>query len=236
MQKIRFVAREKPDARPDSKSLQKENSALSVTLVIYGDEERYYYFTGQGHHVSPFYPSALCHHRYPRVNLIAQSSGEPVTSGGSGGSEGKVGNFADGGRAIGCKLFKTIQAKLPPVDAAAEAPLGDLSFDQPQAPLSRTVCNELCPGERLSKGVSDGPPPSSFWLTDKLLVIENDRRVKLARPATSGVSRLEDRLGHFSRPVSKAVNLGNRDVRATCMEGGCTCDGHDGDAYPDHRK
>ena len=229
MQKIRFVAREKPDARPDSKSLQEENVRLSVTLVIYGDEERYYYFAGQGHHVSPFYPGALCRHRYPRANLIAQSSGEPVTSGGS---EGKVGSFADGGRAIGCKLFKTIQAKPLQVDAAAEGSLGDKSFDQPQAPLSRTFCNELCPGERLSKGVSDGSPPSSFWLTDKLLVIENDRRVKLARPATSGLSRLEDRLGHFSRPV----NLGNRNVRATCMEGGCKCNGHDGDAYPDHRK
>jgi len=59
MQKIRFVARGKPDARPDSKSLQKENTLPAilpgVTLVIYGDEERYYYFAGQGHHVSPFY-------------------------------------------------------------------------------------------------------------------------------------------------------------------------------------
>ena len=139
LQKIRFVAREKPDARPDSQSLQ-----LSVTLVIYGDEERYDYFAGQGHHVSPFY------FRYLRANLIAQSSGEPVQS------------FADGGRAIGCKLFKIIQAKPLPVDAAAEAPLGDPSFDQPQAPLFRTFCNELCPGERLSKGINDGPPPHHF--------------------------------------------------------------------------
>lgn len=168
--------------------------------------------------------------RYPRANLIAQSSGEPVTSGGS---EGKVGSFADGGRAIGCKLFKTIQAKPLLVDAAAEASsVIRLSISR-KRPFLKLFANEPCPGERLSKGVSDGPPPSSFWLTDKLLVIENDRRVKLARPATSGLSRLEDRLGHFSRPVSKAVNL---DVRATCMEGGCKCNGHDGDAYPDHRK
>lgn len=116
--KIRFVAREKPDARPDSKNLQ-----LSVTLVIYGDGERYDYFAGQGHHVSPFY------FWYPRANLIAQSSGEPVRAEES---------FADGGRAIGCKLFKIIQTKPLPVDAAAEAPLGDPSFDQPQTPLSRT--------------------------------------------------------------------------------------------------
>jgi hypothetical protein len=102
------------------KACRKRTVRLSVTLVIYGDEEHYYYFAGQGHHVSPFYPSALCRHRYPRANnLIAQSSGEPVTSGGS---EGKVGSFADGGRAIGCKLFKTIQAKLLLVNAAAEAP------------------------------------------------------------------------------------------------------------------
>jgi len=131
------------------------------------------------------------------ANLIVQSSGEPVrlklrTSGGS---------FADGGKAIGCKLFKTIQAKPLPVDAAAEAPLGDPSFDQPQAPLSR---NELCPGERLSKGVNDGPPPSSFWLTDEVASLSNHRRVKLARPATSSLSRLEDRL---SREYPRRLTL-----------------------------
>jgi hypothetical protein len=199
-QKIRFVAREKPDARPDSKNLQ-----LSVTFGIYGDKERYDYFAGQGHHVSPFY------FWYPRVNLIAQSSGEPVRAEES---------FADGGRAIGCKLFKIIQAKPLPVDAAAEAPLGDPSFDQPQAPLSRTFCNELCPGERLSKGINDEPPPSSFWLTDM--------RVKLARPATSGLSRLEDRLGHFNRGCPRRLTLEIVTSARHAWRRGCKCDARRG--------
>jgi len=173
MQKIRFVAREKPDARPDSKSLQ-----LPVTLVIYGDEERYDYFAGQGHHVSPFY------FRYLWANLIAQSSGEPVRAEES---------FADGGRAIGCKLFKTIQAKPLPVDAAAEALLGDLSFDQPQAPLSRTFCNELCPGERLSK----------VSMTGRHLIILADRYA--GEVGTASHIWLEQ-LGRSSRSLQPGVS------------------------------
>ena len=97
------------------------------------------------------------------------------------------------------------------MDAAAEAPLDDPSFDQPQAPLSR-------PGERLSRGVNDGPPPSSFWLIDKLL---RYRKRQAGEVGTASHIWLEQ-VGRSLQPgVSKAVDLG----------GGCKCD-----AYPDHPK
>ena len=98
---------------------------------------------------------------------------------------------------------------------------------QPQAPLSWAFWNGC---ERLSKGVNDGPPPSSFWLTDKL---PRYRKRQAGEVGTASHIWLEQ-VGRSLQPgVSKAVDLGHRDVRATCMEGAANAGG---DTYPDHPK